>query len=83
VLKIDKSFIDDIPHLQDDMEITATIIAMGHTLGFRVLAEGVETQEQLAFLREKGCDAYQGYLASRPVPAEDFAELLRMQHGQS
>jgi len=80
VLKIDKSFIDDIPHLQDDMEITATIIAMGHTLGFKVLAEGVETQEQLAFLRKKGCDAYQGYLVSKPVPAENFAELLRVQH---
>jgi EAL domain-containing protein (putative c-di-GMP-specific phosphodiesterase class I) len=79
VLKIDKSFIDDIPHLQDDMEITATIIAMGHILGFKVLAEGVETQEQLAFLREKGCDAYQGYFTSKPVPAEDFAELLRAQ----
>jgi len=83
VLKIDKSFIDDIPHLQDDMEITATIIAMGHTLGFKVLAEGVETQEQLAFLREKGCDAYQGYLANKPVAAEDFAELLRVQHKES
>jgi EAL domain-containing protein (putative c-di-GMP-specific phosphodiesterase class I) len=44
-----------------------------------VLAEGVETQEQLAFLREKGCDAYQGYFTSKPVPAEDFAELLRTQ----
>jgi len=80
VLKIDKSFIDDIPHLQDDMEITATIIAMGHTLGFKVLAEGVETQEQLDFLRKKGCDAYQGYFASKPIPAEDFAELLSAQH---
>jgi diguanylate cyclase (GGDEF)-like protein len=80
VLKIDKSFIDDIPHLQDDMEITATIIAMGHTLGFKVLAEGVEKQEQLDFLRKKGCDAYQGYFISKPVPAEDFAELLRAQH---
>ncbi|MDP1664886.1 MAG: EAL domain-containing protein [Methylobacter sp.] len=80
VLKIDKSFIDDIPHLQDDMEITATIIAMGHILGFKVLAEGVETQEQLDFLRMKGCDAYQGYFTSKPVPAEDFAELLRAQH---
>jgi len=80
VLKIDKSFIDDIPHLQDDMEITATIIAMGHILGFKVLAEGVETQEQLDFLRKKGCDAYQGYFTSKPVPAEDFAELLRRQH---
>jgi len=80
VLKIDKRFIDDIPHFQDDMEITATIIAMGHILGFKVLAEGVETQEQLDFLRKKGCDAYQGYFISKPVPAEDFAELLRAQH---
>lgn len=79
VLKIDKSFIDDIPHLQDDMEITATIIAMGHTLGFQVLAEGVETHVQLAFLREKGCDAYQGYFTSKPVPADEFTELLKAQ----
>ncbi len=79
VLKIDKSFIDDIPSLQDDMEITATIIAMGHILGFKVLAEGVETQEQLAFLRTKGCDAYQGYIKSKPLPAEEFAQLLRGQ----
>jgi EAL domain-containing protein (putative c-di-GMP-specific phosphodiesterase class I) len=79
VLKIDKSFIDDIPSLQDDMEITATIIAMGHILGFKVLAEGVETLEQLAFLREKGCDTYQGYIKSKPVPPEEFARLLREQ----
>jgi diguanylate cyclase (GGDEF)-like protein/PAS domain S-box-containing protein len=76
VLKIDKSFIDDIPSLQDDMEITATIVAMGHILGFKVLAEGVETLEQLAFLREKGCDTYQGYIKSKPLPAEEFARLL-------
>jgi len=79
VLKIDKSFIDDIPHLQDDMEIAATIIAMGHILGFKVLAEGVETPEQLAFLREKKCDSYQGYIKSPPVPAKAFALLLREQ----
>jgi len=79
VLKIDKSFIDDIPLLKDDMEITATIIAMGHTLGFKVLAEGVETPEQLAFLQGKGCDSYQGYIKSKPVPAEAFADLLRNQ----
>ena len=48
---------------------------MGHTLGFKVLAEGVETDEQLAFLRERGCDLYQGYLRSAAVPAEEF-ELL-------
>ncbi|MDO9140682.1 MAG: EAL domain-containing protein [Methylobacter sp.] len=76
VLKIDKSFIDDIPHLQDDMEIAATIIAMGHILGFKVLAEGVETPEQLAFLREKNCDLYQGYITSPPLPAAAFIKLL-------
>jgi len=79
LLKIDKSFIDDIPFHQDDMEIAATIIAMGHILGFKVLAEGVETPEQLAFLQEKGCDMYQGYIKSRPVSAEEFAGLLREQ----
>jgi diguanylate cyclase (GGDEF)-like protein/hemerythrin-like metal-binding protein/PAS domain S-box-containing protein len=79
VLKIDKSFIDDIPNLQDDMEIAATIIAMGRILGFKVLAEGVETPEQLAFLREKNCDLYQGYIKSPPVPAEAFVVLLREQ----
>ncbi|MDD5755016.1 MAG: EAL domain-containing protein [Methylococcales bacterium] len=76
VLKIDKSFIDDIPQLKDDMEITATIIAMGKILGFKVLAEGVETLEQLAFLEEKGCDIYQGYIKSKPLPADDFLALL-------
>lgn len=79
MLKIDKSFIDDIPHLQDDMEIAATIIAMGHILGFKVLAEGVETPEQLVFLQEKDCDMYQGYIKSRPIPAGEFVELLRDQ----
>lgn len=77
VLKIDKSFIDEIPHNLDDMEIAATIVAMGRTLGFKVLAEGVETLEQLDFLQARGCDLYQGYLKSRPLPAEDFAVLLR------
>ena len=76
ILTIDKRCIDDIPYLKDDMEITATIIAMGHILGFKVLAEGVETPEQLAFLREKNCDTYQGYIKSPPVTAEAFAELL-------
>jgi len=79
VLKIDKRFIDDTPVQQDDMEIAATIVAMGHILGFKVLAEGVETMAQLAFLQEKGCDMYQGYLKSKPVPAHEFAELLRVQ----
>ena len=77
VLKIDKGFIDDIPHNKDDMEIAATIVAMGHTLGFKVLAEGVETLEQLAFLQAQNCDLYQGYLKSRPLPADEFVALLQ------
>jgi diguanylate cyclase (GGDEF)-like protein/PAS domain S-box-containing protein len=76
VLKIDKSFVDDIPLHRDDMEIAAAIVAMGHTLGFKVLAEGVETAEQLAFLQSTGCDLYQGYLTSPPLPPEAFAELM-------
>jgi EAL domain-containing protein (putative c-di-GMP-specific phosphodiesterase class I) len=76
VLKIDKSFIDDIPQLKDDMEITATIIAMGKILGFKVLAEGVETAAQLEFLEKNGCDIYQGYIKSKPLPADDFLQLL-------
>jgi len=75
VLKIDRSFVEAIPDGEGEREIAATIIAMGHTLGFRVLAEGVETDGQLAFLRERGCDFYQGYLRSAAVPAAEF-ELL-------
>jgi len=76
VLKIDKSFIDDIPYDKSDMEISATIIAMGKTLGFKVLAEGVETKEQLNFLVEKGCDLYQGYFKSKPVDSIEFEQFL-------
>jgi diguanylate cyclase (GGDEF)-like protein/PAS domain S-box-containing protein len=80
VLKIDKSFIDDIPHSKDDMEIAATIVAMAHNLGFKVIAEGVETKEQLEFLKLKGCDSYQGYFKSRPVPIDEFTKLMQEQH---
>lgn len=73
VLKIDQSFVRDIPHDRNDMEIAATIIAMAHTLKMRVVAEGVETPEQLAFLKERDCDAWQGYLFSKPLPGEEFA----------
>ena len=58
------------------MEITATIIAMAHTLRLKVLAEGVETTEQLDFLKAHGCDFYQGYLTSRPLPVDEFTRLL-------
>jgi diguanylate cyclase (GGDEF)-like protein/PAS domain S-box-containing protein len=74
-LKIDKSFVRDIPAHQDDMEIAIAIIQLAHILGFTVLAEGVETVAQLAFLREQGCDLYQGYLFSKPLPAAEFIKL--------
>lgn len=77
ILKIDKSFIDDIPYDQDDIAITNTVIAMAHALRLDVLAEGVETPEQLAFLKEAGCQYFQGYLISPPVPADEFEKLVR------
>jgi len=76
-LKIDQSFIRDIPHNLNDKEIAATIIAMARNLKLHVLAEGVETEEQLAFLRLHGCDAFQGYLFSPAVPAAAFERFLR------
>jgi diguanylate cyclase (GGDEF)-like protein len=79
VLKIDKRFIDDIPAHRDDMEIVTAIIAMAHALRLKVLAEGVENKEQLAYLKTQGCDQFQGYLNSRPVPAAEFEKLLQGQ----
>lgn len=79
VLKIDKKFIDDIPQSHDDMAIAIAIIGIAHTLGFKVLAEGVETTTQLEFLRQQHCDYYQGYLCSPPLPADKFEALLRQQ----
>jgi len=76
ILKIDKSFVDDIPEDKDDMVIAATVVAMGHSLGLEVLAEGVETPEQLEFLRSKACNYYQGFLCSKPVSAEEFTQFL-------
>jgi len=75
-LKIDRSFVGDIATNADDSTIVSSLIAMGRTLGQRVIAEGVETQEQLVFLQTRQCDEGQGFLFSRPLPAEDFARLL-------
>lgn len=77
LLKIDKSFIDEIDQNQDDFEIVAAITAMGQALGLKVLAEGVETKKQLHALADLKCDRYQGYLLSKPIPIRDFAELRK------
>ncbi|DAB29906.1 MAG TPA: hypothetical protein CFH84_06815 [Sulfurimonas sp. UBA12504] len=77
VLKIDKSFVDDIPYDADDSAIVTAIIAMAHALGYQVLAEGVEHEEQLRFLQEKGCSMYQGYYKSKPLPVKEFERLLQ------
>ncbi|MCX2901547.1 EAL domain-containing protein [Pseudomonas mandelii] len=75
-LKIDRTFISDLPHDKSDVAITKTIVELGHALGFRIIAEGVETEEQNAFLKEIGCDQGQGYLYGRPMPAADFENWL-------
>ncbi|NAS96722.1 diguanylate cyclase [Pseudomonas syringae pv. actinidifoliorum] len=76
VIKIDRSFIRDIPDDEDDMEITSAVIAMAHNLKLKVVAEGIETAAQLAFLRRHRCDVGQGYLFDRPIPGEELIEKL-------
>jgi len=76
-LKIDRSFIQDVPASHTDMEIIQAIIAMAHTLHLKVVAEGVESPQQLAFLREQDCDFVQGYLLSRPLPLQQLQAFLQ------
>ena len=76
VLKIDKSFVDDILYKDDSKAIVIAIIAMAKALGYKVLAEGTEHIEQIEFLKENGCDMYQGYYKSQPIPALEFEKLL-------
>jgi diguanylate cyclase (GGDEF)-like protein len=80
-LKIDRSFVRDVPADPDDVAITRAIIAMAHNLKLEVIAEGVETAPQLEFLLEHHCDQYQGYFFSPPVPADRFADLLAKEGG--
>jgi diguanylate cyclase (GGDEF)-like protein/PAS domain S-box-containing protein len=77
VLKIDRSFVCDITTNPDDAAIARSVISMAHSLRLHVIAEGVETQAQLAYLRRQGCDEMQGYYFSRPVAAEAFGKILQ------
>ncbi|MFS2093793.1 EAL domain-containing protein [Pseudomonas sp. Pseusp11] len=76
-LKIDQSFVHDLPDNENDKAIATAVISLGHQLNLKVIAEGVETEEQQTFLRENGCDEIQGHFFSRAVSAEEISLLLR------
>jgi diguanylate cyclase (GGDEF)-like protein/PAS domain S-box-containing protein len=78
-LKIDRSFVQDILSSSDDRAIIKAIISLARTLNLRVIAEGVETKEQLAYLREQGSDGIQGFLLSKPMPPSSFIKLLKQE----
>ncbi len=80
-LKIDRSFVQDTPDDAEDSAIATAVIALGHGLGLHVVAEGVETPRQVDFLRSRGCDEFQGFLLSRPLAAQAFADWLARHEG--
>jgi EAL domain-containing protein (putative c-di-GMP-specific phosphodiesterase class I) len=80
-VKVDRSFIRDIAVDPDGAAIVSAVIAMAHNLRLRVVAEGVETPEQLRFLRERNCDEVQGYLISRPVEPAQVREFAQRAQG--
>lgn len=80
---IDRSFITQVTERQDDATITSAIINLAHNLGIQVVAEGVETTSQLNFLRQHGCDVAQGYLISRPIPADQLEQWLKPQYAEN
>lgn len=76
-LKVDRSFVRDIEHDQDDAAIVSSILSMASNLKLQVVAEGVETEAQLGFLRARGCEMVQGYLFSKPLPADEYIQWLQ------
>jgi predicted signal transduction protein with EAL and GGDEF domain len=82
VIKIDRSFVSDIPRNPDASAIASTVIAMARTLRKRTVAEGIETAAQLEYLRERGCDTGQGYLFSKALPADELATLITEQRSR-
>lgn len=80
-LKIDRSFISDVADDPSATAVVNSIVAIAHSLGLTSVAEGVETQAQLGFLRQCGCNGFQWYYFSRPLPAAEFAALLLEEQG--
>ena len=82
-LKVDRSFVHDVPGDADDCALATAIIVLAQSLKLDVIAEGVETEAQRDFLQERGCQVMQGYLFSRPVPAEEIPHLLEIHNPKS
>jgi EAL domain-containing protein (putative c-di-GMP-specific phosphodiesterase class I) len=82
-IKIDRSFVREIGSDPDDAAIATAIISMGHSLRLKVIAEGVESEDQLAFLHKQKCDEIQGFLFSPPIPPEEIAKLLKAENREA
>ena len=80
-LKLDQSFVRNLPNDPADCSVASAVISLGHKLNMKVIAEGVETDAQLAFLTDNNCDEIQGYRFSKPVGSDAMADLLRNQSG--
>jgi EAL domain-containing protein (putative c-di-GMP-specific phosphodiesterase class I) len=79
-LKIDRAFVQNLPFSKNEANIARHIIELAHSLGLKVIAEGVERNDQMEFLKTLGCDEIQGYLISAPLPAEEVLELINENH---